>query len=418
MTSGEGRPGAVGGGVEDAAIEGLTARGLQRLEVSFKSEIDRGNTSGAVISIVRDGRPIYFEALGFQDRERGLAMRRDSVFRIASMTKPLIATAALMLMEEGLLALIDPIDRYLPEFKNMQVGTEYVDPSDGARRLSLEAAHRPITVLDLLRHTSGLTTALFGDSLVRQMYHDSRIRDDQQTNGELASKLARMPLMHQPGTTFEYGMSTDVLGRIIEVLSERDLNRFLVERIAEPLGMEDTAFLLNERNQNRFALPQNDGAASILSSYDRSRPPRWFSGGSGALSTAGDFTRFCQMLLHGGAYDGRRLLSRKSVELLRSDQLPPNVALGPNTRDLGIAAPLPEFGQSYGLGVGVRIRPGLSPVPGSVGDFFWAGALGTYFWIDPQERLIAILMMQELDLQKRARYRSLLRNLVYHAFED
>ena len=345
-------------------------------------------------------------------------MRRDSVFRIASMTKPLIATAALMLMEEGLLALIDPIDRYLPEFKNMQVGTEYVDPSDGARRLSLEAAHRPITVLDLLRHTSGLTTALFGDSLVRQMYHDSRIRDDQQTNGELASKLARMPLMHQPGTTFEYGMSTDVLGRIIEVLSERDLNRFLVERIAEPLGMEDTAFLLNERNQNRFALPQNDGAASILSAYDRSRPPRWFSGGSGALSTAGDFTRFCQMLLHGGAYDGRRLLSRKSVELLRSDQLPPNVALGPNTRDLGIAAPLPEFGQSYGLGVGVRIRPGLSPVPGSVGDFFWAGALGTYFWIDPQERLIAILMMQELDLQKRARYRSLLRNLVYHAFED
>jgi CubicO group peptidase (beta-lactamase class C family) len=335
------------------------------------------------------------------------------------MTKPLLSAAALMLMEEGSLALIDPLERYLPAFKNMQVGTEYVD-SSGARRLSLEAAHRPITIQDLLRHTSGLTTALFGNSLVRQMYHDNDVRDDQQTNAELAGKLARLPLMHQPGTTFEYSMSTDVLGRIIEVLSDRDLNRFVVERIAEPLGMEDTAFLLSERNQNRLALPQadSDGDASILSSYNRARPPRWFSGGSGLLSTAGDFTRFCQMLQNGGTLGGIRILSRKSVELLCSDQLPPKIDFGPNTRDLGIAAPLPEYGQSYGLGVGVRIRPGLSPVPGSVGDFFWGGALGTYFWVDPPQRLIAILMMQELDSRRRARYRSLFRNFVYHALED
>jgi CubicO group peptidase (beta-lactamase class C family) len=365
---------------------------------------------------MRNGRPVYFEALGFQDREQGLPMQRDSIFRIASMTKPLISVAALMLMEEGLLALIDPLERYIPEFKNMQVGTEHVDPSDGTHRLSLEAAQRSITIQDLLRHTSGLTTALFGDSLVRQMYHDAKIRDDQQTNAELAGKLARLPLMHQPGTTFEYSMSTDVLGRVIEVLSGRDLNRFLIERIAKPLGMEDTAFLLSERNQNRVALPHTDrGGTSILSDYDHTRPPRWFSGGSGALSTAGDYARFCQMLLNGGTLDEIRILSRKSVELLRSDQLPPTVAFGPNTKDLGITAPLPDYGQSYGLGVGVRIRPGPSPVPGSVGDFFWGGALGTYFWVDPQERLSAILMMQELDSRKRARYRSLFRNLVYQA---
>jgi CubicO group peptidase (beta-lactamase class C family) len=397
----------------------LTGQGLQRLDAFFRSEIDQGRTSGTVIAITRDHRPVYVEALGYQDRARSIPMVRDSIFRIASMTKPLLSAAALMLMEEGSLALIDPLERYLPEFRDMQVGAECVD-SSGTRRLSLEPAHRPITIQDLMRHTSGLTTPLFGNSLVRQLYKDNDVRDDQQTNAELAAKLARLPLMHQPGTTFEYSMSSDVLGHVVEILSGRDLNRFMTERIAEPLGMKDTTFLLDARSQDRLAVPQtgSPGAGSILSSYDHSRPPRWFSGGSGALSTAGDFTRFCRMLQNGGILDGIRILSRKSVELLCSDQLPPAIGFGPNTQDLGITAPVPEYGQSYGLGVGVRLRPGLSPVPGSVGDFYWGGALGTYFWVDPQERLIAVLMMQELSLRQRARYRSLFRHLVYAALED
>lgn len=404
----------------DAAIGGLASRGLQRLDDVFRSEIDQHNTSGAVISIIRNGQVAYFEALGYQDRQQELLMRCDSIFRIASMTKPMVSVAALMLMEEGLLALSDPVEWYLPEFKNMQVGTDCVDPSDGARRLSLEPSHRSMTIQDLLRHTSGLTSALFGNSLIRQMYRDNNMRDDQQTNAELVGKLALLPLMHQPGTTFEYSVSTDVLGRVIEIVGDKDLNRCLLERIAAPLGMKDTSFLLNERNQNRLALPHVDGdsGTGILSPYSLTSPPRWFSGGAGALSTAHDFSRFCQMLLGDGNLDGVQLLSRKSVEQMRSDQLPPCIAFGPNTRDLGITAPLPEYGQTYGLGVGVRICPGLSPVPGSVGDFFWGGALGTFFWIDPKERLIAVLMMQELDPRKRARYRSLFRNLVYHSLWD
>jgi CubicO group peptidase (beta-lactamase class C family) len=214
--------------------------------------------------------------------------------------------------------------------------------------------------------------------------------------------------MHQPGTTFEYGMSTDVLGHLIELLSGLDLNRFLIDRIAAPLGLTDTCFLLGDEDQGRLALPPGDHR-------DAGRPIRWFSGGSGALSTAADYSHFCQMLVQGGTFEGERILAPKSVALLRSDQLPPGIAYGPNTIELGMTAPLPEYGQSYGLGVGVRTCLGLSPVPGSVGDFFWGGALGTYFWIDPEARLSAVLMMQELDPMKRARYRSAFRNLTYQA---
>jgi CubicO group peptidase (beta-lactamase class C family) len=401
-----------------SSMKGLATRGLQRLDDWVTAEIEQDRTSGAVISIVCGQQHEYLESKGYQNRSRGVAMRQDSIFCIASMTKPLVATAALMLMEQGALALSDPLDRYLPQYKSMQVGAESIDAS-GMRRLSLEPAHRAITIQDLLRHTSGLTTSLLGNSAIRQQYRDIDIRDPQQNNAELADKLAQLPLMHQPGTVFEYGMSTDVLGRVIEIVSGVDLNQFLMERICTPLGMRDTSFLLGEGNDARLAVAA-DGAngGSVLSGYDSARPPKWYSGGSGALSTASDFTRFCQMLLFGGELGEARILSPKSVALMCNDHLPLGSGVGPNTRDLGITAPLPEYGQGYGLGVGVRLQAGLSPVPGSIGDFYWGGALGTYFWVDPQQRLIAILMMQELDPNKRARYRSLFRNLVYAALVE
>jgi CubicO group peptidase (beta-lactamase class C family) len=397
---------------------GLSSQRLQRVSEAFNADVRQGKIPGAVVLVARKGKIAYFEAFGLQDPEQGTPMRRDSIFRIASMTKPVVATAALMLMEEGKLALIDPVSRYLPELKDLKVGVETTDPATGTRSLTFEPAHRQITVQDLLRHTSGLTYGPFGDSLVQRLYREHRLMDDQQTNAEMVGKLATLPLAYQPGTMFEYSMSTDVIGRIIEVVSGMDLNRFIAERIAGPLGLTNTSFLLTEQSRGRLALPLSDpvsGTKGVLFAYDMARPPRWYSGGGGLLSTAADYTRFCQMLLNGGELDGIRLLSRKSVELMTSDHLPPNAGFGTFTQELGITAPLPEYGQGYGLGVGVRREKGRSPVPGSVGDFYWGGALGTYFWVDPPEQLIAVLMLQEIDMSKRTHYRSLLRNLVYHA---
>jgi CubicO group peptidase (beta-lactamase class C family) len=326
----------------------------------------------------------------------------------------------LTLVEEGHLALDDRVERYLPEFGRVSVGVEDIDATTGERRLRLEPPRRAMTVHDLLRHTSGLTYGPFGDSLVQRLYRDHRLLDGQQTNAQMVTKLATLPLQCQPGSTFEYGMSTDVVGPIIEVVSGMDLERFIVDRIARPLEMHSTAFRLIERDGAGLALPRRHPGApkGVLFDYDAARPPTWFSGGAGLLSTAGDYARFCQMLLNGGVLDGVRLLSRKSIELMLSDHLPPNTGYGSSTTGLGINAPLRELGQGHGLCVGVRTAQGLCPVPGSVGDFFWGGALGTYFWADPREQLIGILMLQENDMATRAAYRTFLRNVAYGALQD
>jgi CubicO group peptidase (beta-lactamase class C family) len=343
-------------------------------------------------------------------------MSPDAIFRIASMTKPVTAVAALMLVEEGKLQLADPVSRYLPELKSLQVGVELNE--NGERSLALRPVNREMTVQDLMRHTSGLTYGMFGESLVQRAYRAVNTMDDQQTNAEMLAKLAQLPLAHQPGGTFEYSMSTDVLGRLVEVVSGMDLNQFVTQHIARPLRMPDTRFLLDARQAQRLAEPRHDPATTpVLVGYNPARPPKWFAGGSGLVSTAEDYARFCQMLLNGGELDGVRLLSRKSIELMTSNHLPPEVGYGVFTPELGLTAPLPRLGQGYGLGVGVRLEPGRSPVPGSSGDYFWGGATGPYFWIDPAERLIAILMLQELNLQRRTYYRSVLRNLVYQALE-
>jgi CubicO group peptidase (beta-lactamase class C family) len=397
---------------------GVSAERLARISATFNADVRAGKIPGAVVLLARRGRIVYFEAFGEQDPGKHLPMRRDAVFRIASMTKPVVAVAALMLMEEGRLALIEPVSDYLPELKDLEVAgaASGMRANAGAK---LERARRAITLQDLLRHTSGLTYGPFGDSPVQRLYREHKLMDDQQTNAQMVSKLASLPLAYQPGTTFEYGMSTDVIGRVIEVVSGMDLQRFVTERIAAPLQLGDTGFVLGEHSLGRLALPHNDpvsGTQGVLFAYDPARPPKWFSGGSGLLSTAANYARFCQMLLDGGELDGVRLLSRKSVELMTSDHLPKDASFGTFTQELGITAPLPEYGQGYGLGVGVRNEKGRSPVPGSVGDFYWGGALGTYFWVDPHEQLIGVLMLQEINMAKRTHYRSLLRNLVYQAF--
>lgn len=396
---------------------GLSSQRLQRLTDAFTADVNSGKIPGAVVMIVRNGKVAYLRNFGYQDSAAKTPMQTDSVFRLASLTKPVTLAAALMLVEEGKLQIMDPVSVHLPQLKNLQVGIELGDPQVGTK-LHLVPARREVTVQDLMRHTSGMTYGIFGDSLVQREYRAKNTMDDQQTNAELIDKLATLPLSFQPGDAFEYGMSHDVVGRLVEVIDGEDLNRFIVERIAKPLGMKDTAFLLDAAQTRRLAQPLPiPGNPGLVIGYNPAKPPKWFSGGGGLLSTAEDYARFCQMLLNGGELDGVRILSRKTVELMTSNHLPPGISYGAFTQELGLTAPLPQYGQGYGLGVGVRMEEGRSMVPGSTGDFFWGGATGPYFWVDPEEKLVAVLMMQVSDIQLRTHYRSLLRNLVYQALQ-
>ena len=379
---------------------------LDGFVAALRGDVARGTIPGAVVLVSVRGSAVLLEAVGFE--QATLAMQPDSVFRIAAMTRPIVAAAALSLVEDGRLSLGDPVAHYLPELAGVQVG---VEQGEGAsRRLVLQPPRRAMAVLDLLRHTAGFTYGMFGDSLVQRLYREADVMAPAQTNAQMLRKLARLPLQCQPGSAFEYGMSTDVLGRVIEVASGQALGDVLAERITRPLGMTRTGFVVPGAGLARPRTP-----ASVLFDYDPACPPAWCSGGAGLLSTAADYERFCRMLLQGGTLDGVTVLSPRSVASMLADHLPAGIAFGASMRALGINAPLPEMGQGHGLGVGVRCQDGLSPVPGSVGDFFWGGALGTYFWADPKEQIVAVLMLQENDIEVRARYRSMLRHAVYRA---
>jgi CubicO group peptidase (beta-lactamase class C family) len=395
---------------------GISSDRLRRVTSTFQAEVDKAAIPGAVVLIARRGKVAYFEAFGFRDREKQAPMRKDSIFRIASLTKPFTSVAVMMLAEEGKLALHDSVSLYLPEFKNSKVGVEKLDGT--APHLVLEPARREITIQDLLRHTSGLTRPS-SLSLVTQAYVDAKVADRKQTSAEMIAKLAKLPLAFQPGTTWEYSMSTDVLGRVIEVVAGIDLDRFIADRIVEPLGLSDSGFWVPQESAARLAEPQVDKRIGKRPPMvEATQRPGWFSGAGGMVSTAADYYRFSQMLLNGGQLDGVRLLSPKTLALMTSNHLPPGVAYGPSmAATFQALAPMPEFGTGFGLGFAVRTNQGRSPVPGSVGDFYWGGATGTYFWVDPQEQLIAVMMLQVANDQ-RIHYRYLMRELVYQAIID
>jgi CubicO group peptidase (beta-lactamase class C family) len=290
-----------------------------------------------------------------------------------------------------------------------------MDPSSGKVTLSLEDPKRAMTVQDLLRHTSGLVYGPFGNTLVHQAYKQANLFDGNQTLAEFVTKLSKLPLAHQPGSVWEYGMSIDVLGRIVEVVSGMAFDRFVEGRITGPLGMHDTAFYLSAAQSSRLAelqvYPATGRRPGASSAEDLTKEKqKWFSGGGGLLSTASDYARFCQMLLNGGELDGVRLLSPKTIRVMTSDQLPPGIPRS-GYEDL---APTAEMGQSFGLGFAVRTDAGHSPLSGSVGDYFWAGAYGTYFWVDPQEKIFAVMMVQ-MPFPQSGYYRRALRELVYGA---
>lgn len=397
---------------------GLVSDRLARIKALFDADVANGTIPGAVALIARHGKLAYLESFGYRDREKQLPMGTDSIFRIASMTKPMVSASIMMLAEEGRLRLVNPVSTYLPEMQGLQVGVEYAGAS-GAPELRLVEARREMSVQDLLRHTSGLTYGQFGDSLVKKAYRDANVFDPNQSTAEFITKLSKLPLANQPGEVWDYSMSTDVLGRIVEVVSGMTLDKFIATRITGPLGMRDTGFSIDKDKAGRVAEPQNDPATGKRPpmTRDLTVKPAFLSGGGGMVSTAPDYLRFAQMLLNGGELDGVRILSRKTVALMSSDHLPPGVRFSPTTRaQFEESAPLAEFGQGFGLGFCVRKEAGRNPVPGSVGDFYWSGVHGTYFWIDPQEQLIGVLMLCAPDLRRH--YRALMRQLVYQSLDD
>ena len=399
---------------------GFSAQRLKRLSASFQSDIDKDAIPGAVVLIARDGKVAFLEAFGFQDREERIPMKPDSIFRIASMTKPIASVALMMLVEEGKIQIDDPLILYLPEFKGLKVGVERIVPETGKPQLSLEEPRRAPTIQDLLRHTSGFTYDVFGDSFVKRAYQAANARNTNQTLAEFTSRLAKLPLAYQPGTTWEYSVSTDVLGRVIEVVSGVPFDQFVSDRILKPLKMTSTGFFVPEQERGRLAEPQIDPRTgtrpALLAGFDVTRKPVFPSGGGGMVSTAADYVRFSQMLLNGGELDGVRLLAPHTVALMTADHLPPGTPIGLGGQ-FGSIKPDVEDGQGFGLGFAVRVAPGHNPLPGSVGEFYWVGATGTVFWVDPKEKLIAILMIQ-LPLTQTRHYRSLIRNLVYQALTN
>lgn len=385
---------------------GVSETRLKQLGAQVRDDVGQGRIPGAVILVARNGSPVYSEAIGVLDPKNGAPMRMDAIFRIYSMTKPVVSVGVMMLVEEGRLQLADPVSKYLPELKGLKVGVEKKDAS-GKPVLEEVPAQREMTVQDLMRHTSGLTYGVFGASLVKSEYNKAKVLSDDQTNAEMVAKLGKLPLAYQPGSTWEYSMSTDVLGALIERISGQMLDVFLAQRILGPLGMKDTGFWVEPSQQARIAEPfavDPDSKAKVTLT-DIHRPRRWLSGGGGMVSTAADYLRFSQMLLNGGALDGVRIVSRKSVEHMTSDHL--GAVRGP--------AYLPGPGYGFGLGFAVRTATGQSSVPGSPGEHNWGGFGGTAFWIDPQEKLIAIWMMQAPG--QRTYYRALFRSYVYSALD-
>jgi len=389
---------------------GFSTERLNRVAKIFQADVDKGLIPGAVVLIARNGKVAYLEAFGFRDRDKKIPMSTDAIFQIASMTKPLTSVAVMMLVEEGKIQLNEPISLYLPEFKGVQVGVEKVNAATGNPELTLEPIQREMTIQDLLRHTSGITYGTFGKSLVKQRYNEANLFDRNQTLAEFVSKLAKLPLAHQPGTIWDYGMSTDVLGRVIEVVSGETLDQFVGERITKPLGLSDTGFYVEPDKSDRIAEPQIDPATGKRPPIADVRiRPNWLSGGGGMVSTASDYVRFSQMLLNGGELDGVRLLSPHVVAYMTSDQLPPDILFEPLA-----FAPTPRNGGSFGLGFAVRTQRGRSVVLGEPGKFTWGGIWGTAFFVDPQEKLVAVLMLQVPVLQA-PHYQLLLHNLAYQA---
>lgn len=381
---------------------GLCPQRSQRLLDVLQGEIQSQRLPGAVVLVARRGKIALFESLGQQDPATGVPMAKDAIFRIYSMTKPLVSVAVMMLMEQGQLLLSDPIDKYLPEFAGQKVAI------DANGQQVLQDAKQAATLQDLLRHTAGLTYEFLGAAPVQQQYARAKVNSRDFSNTEFARRLAEIPLMYQPGTVWEYSRATDVLGCVVEAVSGMTLGEYLRSAILHPLGMHETDFSVPSANHHRIAEPfghDPDGGIPMRV-FDPRQVPAMEAGGGGLMSTAADYARFLQFMLNKGELNGVRLLGSRTVDYMTADHL----GNMPSTGNL-----LPP-GHGFGLGFAVRTATGISPVPGSAGLYYWGGIAGTTFFVDPAEVLYAMMMIQAPN--QRDYYRPLFRNLVYASLMD
>ncbi len=388
---------------------GFSTERLKRITAALEADVKAGIIPGAQILIGRRGRLVHFDSVGQLNPETKAPMLKDGIFRIYSMTKPITSVATMMLVEEGRISLSDPVAKYIPEFANVKVGVEKAG-ADGKPTMELAPPRRAMTVQDLLRHTSGLTYGFFGTGVVKQAYLDSKgIFGADLNNADFSKALATLPLMHQPGSNWEYSQSTDVLGRVVEVASGKTLYAFMKERILDPLGMTDTSFYVADAAKfARIAEPFKDDRSFGVNANmsDPRLAVKYESGGGGMVSTAMDYARFLQMLLNGGSLDGKRYLSPATIKYMTSD----------HTAGIGLgSAYLPGDGYGFGLGFQVRRDDGMAPIAGTAGDYSWGGAGGTAFWVDPKRDLYVVFMLQ--SPKQRVIWRNKLRNMVYAAIE-
>lgn len=370
---------------------GLSPEKLAIIDTEINAEIAAGKLSGATFSILRKGKLGYHKAFGTRGKDGSTGpLKVDDLFRIYSMTKPITTVALMQLMEQGKIKLSDPVSQYIPAFASAKV----LSPE------GLKAQENPITIADLLRHTSGVVYGFFGDTPTRTEYKKVDLTGTKQSTSEMVAKLASLPLEHQPGTTWEYSHSTDVVGHVIEIVSGRPLDEYLSAEIFTPLSMKDTAFYVPQSKKDRIVEPTFRGLSNPLVA------PNYLSGGGGLMSTAEDYLIFCSMLLEGGTYNGQQILKSETISLMNQNQLGD---IQPGNYNL--------LGKGYGFGYGFAVRLGEEGnIAGSKGDFWWGGYAGTYFWIDPAEDMIAVFMMQQPD--QRAPLRPRIRNWVYNALVD
>jgi CubicO group peptidase (beta-lactamase class C family) len=386
---------------------------LQRIGEYFRGQIASGKIPGAILLIRQHDKPVYHEFFGVRDLATKLPMTDDTIFRLHSMTKPITSVVAMMLVDEGKLRLDDPVAKYIPSFAEAKVGVEK-KAANGDKTLDLVPANRPITIVDLMTHTSGITYGFYGESMVRQLYRDAKIYDGDFDNAEFVERIARLPLAVQPGTEWDYGHSTDILGRIIEVVSGKPLLQFEKDNLLGPLGMTNTSFFVSDPAKFKMiAQPMPDDSAFRVGFESNPEVPRkWQSGGGGMVSTMADYARFSQMLLNGGSFDGKQYLSPKAFALMASDHIGPGSGVG---HDFFY---FPGDGFGYGLGFGVRTGPGNAkpPPPGSLGELKWDGAGGCYFVIDRKQDMFFVLMEQTPS--ERGRIQREVKKLIYEAMEN
>jgi CubicO group peptidase (beta-lactamase class C family) len=395
-----------------ANIPAPSPDGLDRITAYFDNEVSSGRLPGAVIMVQQHGKPVYLKTFGVRDVTTGLAMTPDTIFAIHSMTKPITCLGAMMLIDEGKLALTDPVSKYVPLFADTKVGLEITKP-DGKLELDLVPPVRPVNIEDLLRHTSGISYDYIGGKWVEQAYKAANIFESPFDNREFADRIAKLPLARQPGTLWRYGHSTDVLGAVIEIISGQTLYAFLKARIFDPLGMNSTKFaLMTEDELARMARPLPSDFILLAAERERLDHPEWQSGGGGLLSTITDYQRFSQMLLNGGEFEGKRYLSPAAFKAMTTDHIGPGSGVG---RDYFY---FPGDGFGYGYGLAVRTDPGNAkpPPPGSLGELKWDSGSGTYFGVDPKLDMVYLMMQQTQN--ERSRITPAFKALVYDCYPE